>query len=82
MWSLRSQEHHSHELVGFALSEEEIDGRKIVRFQCTNREVFVFIRPPAIKPMPAGELVRTWLNRLDKEDTTRDLVCVHWDSQK
>ena len=69
------------ELVGrVTRTQDTEDDRLQVEFRCTNKEVFCFFAPPAIRP-PEGELIRCFTHRLVNEDgsTSRDFVLNHWE---
>lgn len=70
------------ELVGrVTRTQTADDGRLQVEFRCTNKEVFYFFAPPAIRP-PEDELIRCFTHRQELEDgsTSRDFVLEHWET--
>jgi hypothetical protein len=61
-------------------TQETADGRLQAEFRCTNREVFNFFVPPAIRP-PEDELIRCMTHRPEDKDGRMclDNVLNHWE---
>jgi hypothetical protein len=69
------------ELVGRVVRTQDTeDDRLQVEFRCTNKEVFYFFAPPAIRP-PEDELIRCFTHRHEPEDgsMSRDFILEHWE---
>ena len=68
-------------LVGrITRTQETTDGRLQAEFRCTNKEVFNFFVPPAIRP-PEDELIRCITHRPSNESggMGSDNVLNHWE---